>query len=495
MTFRSLTVDHVSKAFGATRALSDVSFTLRAGAVHGLVGENGAGKSTLLKIISGVYRADSGTVAVDGTAVTPGSMTAAEAAGIQIVHQELALFPHLTVAQNICAGRAPRKQGWVSVSEMERRARAALARLGADIDVRRRVEGLPTADQQFVELARGLVRSSNVLILDEPTAALPPEDARRLLAVLRELAAGGMGIAFVSHRLDEVMAVTDEVTVLKDGAVNSSAPTEQLSPERIVSLMVGRELADLFPPKAAETGRPAVLSVQGLVAPPMVRGVDVELHEGEIVGLYGLEGSGQDEVLRCLAGDLPVAGGRVSLRGRRLRTGRVGRALRAGVGFVPPDRKHDGLLLEASGIQNISLPVVRRRFSSGWWVRSRAEHRDAAAAAAEAGVRGNLDRPVVTLSGGNQQKVLLSRLLLARADVLLLNQPTRGVDVGAKAEIYRLIRSVCDSGRTALVVSPEITELLGLCDRIVVIGAGSIRGEVDAGSATEEQVLALAVAS
>lgn len=493
MTFGRLSVSGLSKSFGATRALDNVGFTVAGGSIHALVGENGAGKSTLLKIIGGIYRADAGTVEMDGAPLPAGSQVAAHQAGIQIVHQELALMPDLTVTQNIYAGQTLRRNGLLDRKKMERGAAAALTRLGARIDPGRRVDGLSTADQQFVELARGLVRSSKVLILDEPTAALPPEDALRLLRVLRELAADGVAIAYVSHRLDEVLAVADDVTVLKDGQVVTTRPAKGLTGDVMISLMVGRPLADLFPARRTGVDTVPLLTVQGLISPPAIRGVDLEVGDGEIVGLYGLEGAGQDEVLGCLAGDLPRIAGSISVRGTSVRRQGVSAAIREGFGFIPPDRKQQGLVLDASGVQNISLPVLRRRFSKNLLVQTAAEVDQCTTAARWAGVRGDLISPVGTLSGGNQQKVLLARLLLAQSAVLLLNQPTRGVDVGAKAEIYRLIRSACDEGRAALVASPEILELIGLCDRIVVIRQGRVAGDVATSAATEESVLAMAV--
>lgn len=493
MTFSRLSVTGLSKSFGATTALDDVSFDVVAGRVHALVGENGAGKSTLLKIISGIYTPDRGSVEMDGEPLHSGSPLGAQQAGIQIVHQELALLPDLTVTENIYAGNTLRRRGSLDRAAMDRGAAAALVRLGAHIDHRRRVDGMSTADQQFVELARGLVRSSRVLILDEPTAALPPRDVQRLLRVLRELAADGVGIAYVSHRLDEVLDVADDITVLKDGKVVTTRSAAAMTAPAIISLMVGRPLADLFPPRTERQPGESVLTVRGLIAPPAIRGVDLDIGDGEIVGLYGLEGAGQDEVLGCLAGDVRRTDGTIAVKGKRVRGRGVAAAMRQGFGFMPPDRKQQGLLLDASAIRNVSLPVLRQRFAPNLFVRAGDEATQCTATAREAAVRGELANPVGALSGGNQQKILMARLLMARSAVLLLNQPTRGVDVGAKAEIYRLIRSMVGDGRGAVVASPEIVELIGLCDRIVVIRQGRVAGEVSAAAATEESVLTMAV--
>lgn len=490
-----LTLTDIVKSFGATRALRSVSLDIAGGSVHGLVGENGAGKSTLLRIIGGVETADSGALALDGQTLRLSKPADASAVGIRVVHQELALLPELSVWENVFAGQSLHRRGLLDRSGMEHAAREALDQLGAAVNVRTKVEGLSTADQQFVELARGLIHDARVLVLDEPTAALAPVDANRLLAVLRRLAEAGMAIVFVSHRLDEVLAVAQTVTVLKDGALVSTQPAGELTPDRLVGLMVGRELADLYPPRPTEAadGSTAALRVEALVRPPDVRGVDFAVRKGEVVGLYGLEGAGQDEIVSCIAGVLSPLAGTVTVNGRVAPRRGVAGAIRRGIGFIPPDRKQQGLLLDAPAVHNISLPVLRRRFSRRLVVNGKAEAVAATDSAARASVRGVLSRAVATFSGGNQQKVLLARLLTQQADVLLLNQPTRGVDVGAKSEIYRVIRQVCSGGCSAVVVSPEIPELLGLCDRVLVVRNGLVAGEVDSATADERSVLRIAV--
>jgi ribose transport system ATP-binding protein len=478
----------ISKRFGETQALTSVDLTVHAGTVHGLVGENGAGKSTLLKVLGGLVVPDSGNVQLDGDTVDLRSPARSREVGIQVVHQELALLPELSVAENLFAGAVPSRLGFVRKRAMVEAAHQAFERLGTQIPADRRVSTLSTAQQQLVEVARGLLRSSKVLILDEPTAALPPADAERLLEVLRDLTTTGMAVILVSHRLGEILEVAQTVSVLKDGANVATVPAAELDGPTLIRLMVGRELSELYPPRVPLPAGEPVLRLNRLVAPPYVRDVSLDLHRGE-----GLDGAGQAQVLSALAGVVRPSAGVLELDGEPIALGRVRHALRRKIGFVPPDRKTEGLFLESSSILNISLPIVRSEFSHLGLLDQRREVERCTEVARYASVRGDLAQPARTLSGGNQQKVLLARLLAAHTNVLLLDQPTRGVDIGAKAEIYQVIRATCREGSAALIVSPEILELLGLCDRIVVMREGTIAGEVDAATSSEAEVLGMAV--
>jgi ABC-type sugar transport system ATPase subunit len=343
----------------------------------------------------------------------------------------------------------------------------------------------------MVEIARALVGEARIVVLDEPTAALSPEEAKALFAVLRGMREAGTAIVYISHRIGEVLDLADTVTVLKDGQVVGTWPAAELSVPVLVRHMVGRPIEDLFPPasRLAPSGVP-VLEVRELIDPPAVGGIDLAVHRGEILGVAGLEGQGQDELLACLAGDrLPVRG-ELHIRGVPARWGGVRRMIAYGIGFVPEDRKTRGLLLEQSSIRNITLPSLASLTRAGW-VQRRREERLARTVSSQVGVRGSLDGPVQSLSGGNQQKVVLAKWLARRRDVLLLNQPTRGVDVGAKGEIYALLRAFADEGGAAILTSRELTEILGLCDRILVVRGGRIAASLERG-ASEEQVMAAA---
>ena len=482
----------IEKSFGGAPALRGVSFAVHAGRIHALVGENGAGKSTLVKIMSGVHRPDAGRILFDGEEIAFGGPTDAARRGIHLVHQELALLPESSVVENVFLGAEVRGRGPVlDWGRMRQATREALRQLGCEVDPRARVGSLPVAQRQLVEIARALVGQVRVLILDEPTAALTPEEAERLFAVLRALRDGGQAIVYISHRLGEVLELADDVTVLKDGRHVATRPAADLTAAETVRLMVGRPIADLFPPRAADPAGEVVFAVDGLADPPHVRGVELALRAGEIVGIAGLQGQGQDELLGCLAGDRRPVAGRYVIEGRSVSWSDVRGMVRRRIGLVPEDRKTQGLLLDVASIRNAALPALPALSRLGW-VRRQAERAHGTAAARQVGVRGDLDGPVSSLSGGNQQKVVLAKWLAVGARVLLLNQPTRGVDVGAKAEIYGVLRAFTDGGGTALMTSPELTEVLGLCDRVLVMRHGRVVAELP-GGATEERVMAAAV--
>ena len=482
----------ISKRFGSTQALDGVSLTVEAGRIHALVGENGAGKSTLVKIISGLLVPDEGDMRIDGSAAAFSSPASASQAGIHMVHQELALLPYCTVAENMFLGHEIGGPAGLARAQMARRAGEVLSRLGLDIDVTRPVGELSTAQQQMVEIGRAILRDFRIIILDEPTAALPPEDTERLFAVLRELTARGTAIIYISHRLDEVAALADRITVLKDGRFVVSRPAAELGTEEMIHFMVGRTIGNLFPQRGSHAPGNVVMTVDGLIDPPHALDVSLQVRKGEIVGIYGLEGHGQDEVLACIAGTRRPISGRLELEGAQIPWSPVPGMIDKAVGYISEDRKSEGLILEMSGHANISLPLLRKLARNGW-VDGRKEHELTAAAAGEAGVRGDLAAPVRALSGGNQQKVLLARWLAAGTAVFLLNQPTRGVDVGSKSEIYALIRRLCEErGACALVVAREIPELRGLCDRILVMSRGRLVAQCSPDD-EEETILAAAV--
>ncbi len=487
-----LELNGVSKRFGKTQALDRVGLRVEAGRIHALVGENGAGKSTLVKIICGLLQPDEGEMRIDGSAVLFPNPASASLAGIHMVHQELALLPYCTVAENMFLGNEIGGRTGLACRRMAKEATDALNRLGLDINVMRLVGELSTAQQQMVEIGRAILHDLRIIILDEPTAALPPADAKHLFTILKELTAGGTAIIYISHRLDEVTVLADQITVLKDGRFVISRPATELGTDDMIRFMVGRTIHDMFPQRGQHPPGEIVLRVDGLVDPPHALNVNLQVCKGEIVGIYGLEGHGQDEMLACIAGTRRPIAGRLELKGIPTLWTAVPGMIEKAIGYVSEDRKSEGLILDMSGHANISLPVLRKLARNGW-VSSRKEHELTYMAAGEAGVRGDLAAPVRALSGGNQQKVLLARWLAAGTTVFLLNQPTRGVDVGSKSEIYSLIRKLCEErGACALVIAREITELQGLCDRILVMSRGRLVAECSPDD-EEESILEAAI--
>ncbi len=487
-----LAVAGIEKSFPGVRALNGVSFECRAGEIHGLVGENGAGKSTLMRVLAGVHAPDRGTIEVRGRPVVLPSPSAARDLGIAMVYQDTRLVPDLDVAQNIWLGREPMAGPLlVDRARMDRDSRAILARLGLDIDPRLSVADLSQAERQIVEIARALTADPAVLILDEPTSALDPGEVARLFRILRALRRAGTGIVFISHRLPEVMALVDRVTVMKDGEVVGTVDREGLTEERLVSLMVGREIALAYPPKAERLGEP-VLTVEGLSVPGALSGVAFTLRAGEILGIGGIQGNGQRALVRALAG-LEAHGGRIAVDGRPVRLSSPARALSAGLVYIPADRRGEGLFLPHSVAENIALPHLRD-WATGGLVPAGRERRTALAAIEELRVRTpSAAQPVGLLSGGNQQKVVFGRAMAGRPRVYLLEEPTQGVDVETKLELYRRIRALAEEGAAVLLVSSDVLELIGLSDRVLVLSRGRIVDTVPAAEATEERIVGSAV--
>jgi ribose transport system ATP-binding protein len=494
-----LEVRGVSKRFGGHQALQGVDLTLGAGEVHALCGENGAGKSTLMGVLSGSLRPDGGALLWEGRPAALGDVRAAQALGISMVHQEPQLVPSLSVAENVCLGRLPFRAGAVRLVDrtaLRDQARRALEPLRQSLDPDRLVQSLGVAQRQLVAIARALHFGARLIILDEPTSSLSVGETEALLVILRGLRERGTAIAYISHRLEEVRAIADRVTVLRDGRVVATAPVGQMSNDAIIEAMSGRELlaADAAHP-AAGPGEP-VLEVRGLGRRGRLHDVTLRVHAGEIVGLAGLMGAGRSRALRSIFGADPVDAGEVTVRGvagaGTRKVASLAAAIRSGMGLVPEDRRAQGLVLTASVADNVGLvtPAAARR--RGFLRRGLL--RSAAAKAVEIlriKTRG-LDEPVRALSGGNQQKVVLGRWLGPDTRVLLLDEPTRGVDVGAKAEIHRHLRRLADEGRALLVVSSELPELLALCDRIYVMREGRIAGELAREQATPVEILRLA---
>jgi ribose transport system ATP-binding protein len=483
---------NITKTFPGVRALDDVSFGCVRGEVHALCGENGAGKSTLIKILGGVYRPDGGSIRLDGREVAFSHPVAARRAGVSIIHQELSLLPYRTVAENVFLGIEPSRYGIVDRRRMREEARRLLHRLGSSIPPDSLAGDLSIAQQQIVEIAKAFAIEANILVMDEPTAALDRDDAMRLLDLVKRLSAEGVSIIYISHRMPEIQAVAHRVTVLKDGRVVMTAPLAEASTGRLVRAMVGRELSDFYPPRPSRAPGDLGLRIRG-GSNQRLRGIDLEVRAGEIVGIAGLEGSGKSALGRAISGDEPFETGTMEIRGRPARPMTPRSAIEAGLGRLSDDRKREGLLIQQSVRDNAML--TQRAFAGA--LRSptaeplstdatdrRLRQLDVRAA--------SFDQEIRLLSGGNQQRVIIARWLARDPEVLVFCEPTRGVDVAAKAAIYRIMRELANRGRAILMISSDLPEIIGVSDRIVVMREGHIAGELQ-GGATEEDVMAIAV--
>ena len=483
----------ICKGFPGVRALDDVSLTVGGGEVLGLVGENGAGKSTLMKVLAGVLRPDAGSIVLDGQPFTPRRPRDALDAGVVVIHQELSLVPDRSIADNLFLGHLPRgRLGFVRRAVRDEAAMALLARVGLDSPPRRPVRELGIGERQLVEIARALSRRARVIVMDEPTAALSGGEVRALFGTIRGLRALGVGIVFISHHLEEVFAICGQVTVLRDGRTVATRPTPEWTRDGLVQAMVDRPITAMFPKAEAAIGGP-VLQVSGISVPGRVREVGFSVRAGEIVGLGGLMGAGRTEVLKAIYRAWPGASGQVRVAGRAVRGGGPRRAMAAGIAFVPEDRKAEGLILPFSLRDNFALSTLGR-FA---WARAflRGGRMAAAARRAVEALRirtPGIGQAVQGLSGGNQQKVVLARALEVKPRVFLLDEPTRGIDVGAKVEVYRLIGELAQRGAAVVIASSDMLELLGICDRIVVMRGGRVAGELEREAFSQERVMLLA---
>ncbi|NEK57156.1 sugar ABC transporter ATP-binding protein [Geodermatophilus sabuli] len=485
----------IVKTFPGVRALDGVDLDVRPGEVHCLLGQNGAGKSTLIKILAGAHQPDGGRISWQGSPVTLSNPQAAMSLGIATIYQELDLVSGLTVADNIFLGREFSRFGLTRPAEGNRAATALLTRLGhPEIRPGAEVGSLSAASQQMVSIARALSQDAKLIIMDEPSAVLDNEEVGRLFAVIRDLTAHDVAVVYISHRLEEIREIGDRITVLKDGrTVATGLPARETPTREVITLMTGRTIEYVFPERRTQPhlDEAPLLEVQGLALRGSFAGVSFSVRPGEIVGLAGLVGSGRSEILETVFGARHATSGTVRVAGRRLRAGDVGGAVAAGVGLAPEERKSQALLLGDSVYRNISISSLAR-FTRGGFLSGAAEKAAAREQVESLDVRpADVDREVRTLSGGNQQKVVLARWLLRDCKVLLLDEPTRGVDVGARSEIYALVRALADRGVAVVVVSSEIPEVLGLADRVLVIADGTVVTEQPAGALDEHRVLDL----
>ncbi|MBD9407528.1 sugar ABC transporter ATP-binding protein [Acidovorax sp. ACV02] len=482
---------NVTKEFGPVRVLHGVGFALQPGRVYGLLGENGAGKSTLMKILAGYESPTTGEVVVDGAVRAPGGGSrAAEAQGIVLIHQEFNLADDLTIAQNIFLGHEIKKGPFLDDKAMREKTRAALEQVGLPLDPDTRVRKLIVAEKQLVEIARALARNARLLIMDEPTATLTPGETERLFALMAGLKAAGVTIIYISHKLDEVERTTDEVVVMRDGLLVAREPTASVTRRQMANLMVGRELADLFPPKlpAPAGGEPAI-KVRGLSVPGWAEDVSFDVRRGEILGFAGLVGAGRTELFEGLLGLRPRSAGTVEIAGKPVHLRSPRDAARHGLTYLSEDRKGKGLHVHFGLRPNLTLMALERYAKP--WLDPAAEQGALRDAVQEFGIRtGSLEVRASSLSGGNQQKLALAKVLHPGPSVVVLDEPTRGVDVGAKREIYHLVQRLAEQGLAVVVISSELMELIGLCHRVAVMRAGRLQTTLQEPYLTEEELIA-----
>jgi len=492
-----LRAEGISKAFPGVQALDRVDFEAYAGEVMALVGENGAGKSTLVKILSGVYKRDSGRIYFEGKRVEIQDPYHAQLMGISTIHQELMVTPNQTVAQNIFLGREIRRRGilgalgFVDKREMERRAKELLERVGADIPPDELVKNLSVAQRQLVEIAKALSFKAKVIIMDEPTSALGPEEVEKLFEVIKQLKEQGIAIVFISHRLEEVFRIADRITILRDGKLVGYMSREEATPDKVIYLMVNRPIGDMFRKEEVVRGEP-ILEVKNLSS-DVVKNVSFTLYKGEILGIAGLVGSGRTELVRLIFGADPKKSGEILIEGKRVEINSPEDAVKLGIGLVPEDRQNQGLILKMSVRENIGITIIKKILKFLNFVDKIKLTR-----ISEDFVRRlNIKTPsvfekVLYLSGGNQQKVVLSKWLASEPKILILDEPTRGIDVGAKAEIHAIMSQLAKSGISIIMISSEMPEVLAMSDRILVMSEGKIVAEVPRREATQEKIMAYA---
>lgn len=479
----------ISKRFPGVVAVDEVDLEIYPGEVHVVAGENGAGKSTLMKLLSQVERPSNGTMSINGQIVSYQGPRSAQALGIAMVYQEFALAPHLTVAQNLFLGREPGKWGLINRGSERQQAQDLLQRVGLTIDPQRLVSTLSVAEQQLVEIAKALAIDARLVIMDEPTAVLTGEEIEHLFAVIAQLTAGGIAVLYISHRLDEIFRIADRITVMRDGKVVDTLPRSEMDEEKLIRLMVGRDLRNLYPKPVVTIGD-VVLRVQHLSRPGILHGCTFEVRAGEILGCAGLIGAGRTELARAVFGADPISGGMIWLDGKQLQVKTPAAAIDAGIGYLTEDRKGNGLAMNLGIDQNITLahlPMMRGMIDL------KQEQRIALRSRDDLRIRTpSIKQQVQVLSGGNQQKVVVARWLQMKSRVLFFDEPSRGIDVGAKAEMFDLIGRLAQEGRAIVMISSYLPELLNMCDRILVMREGKIVGTLNREQFSEERVLALA---
>jgi ribose transport system ATP-binding protein len=483
----------VSKEFPGVKALDGVDLSLKKGEVHALVGENGAGKSTLIKILAGVYTKDAGDIIFENKSVDFHTSADSLRLGIKVVFQELALIPHMTIAENVFLESFPlKKNRAIDWEKMFERTTEILDSIGLPINPKNKVSSLTVSQQQMVEIARALSHEAKIVVMDEPTSALTPNEIKFLFDVIGKLKKLGIGIIYVTHKLEEVFEISDRVTVLRDGKLISAKNIKDTDTDEVVKDMVGRSIKTLFPRTHTGKGK-VVLDVQNLSTEKKLKNISFKVHSGEVIGTFGLLGAGRTELAKAVFGLDPITDGNIYIEGSELRAGSTSHSTRMGLGLLTEDRKEEGLVLQMSVAHNITLPSIRDFSSFGFISRKLETERSREFVDKFSIKTPSLRQKVMFLSGGNQQKVLIARWLMKKLKVIIMDEPTRGIDVGAKAEIHRLIDELAKAGLAVVVMTSEMPELLGVSDHIIVMSNGKITGEFDKKEATQEKILAAAI--
>ncbi|KZS43476.1 D-xylose ABC transporter ATP-binding protein [Paenibacillus glucanolyticus] len=492
-----LQMEGITKEFPGVLALNNCQFELRRGEVHALMGENGAGKSTMMKILTGVYQKDEGTVTYQGKPVELTNPKAAQDAGISMIHQELNLAPDLTVAQNIFIGREPRRRLRLFLDDqaLHRQVKALFQRMGLDMDPAVQVSELTVAKQQMVEIAKALSYNADVLVMDEPTAALSETEIEDLFRIIRQLRADGVGIVYISHRMDEIKRITDRITVMRDGQYIDTVLTAEVTTQDIISKMVGRQIYETSKPEAAAGERETVLEVKGLNQGRALRDISFTLRKGEILGIAGLVGAGRTELARAIFGADRIQSGEIYIHGSRVKMRGPHDAVRLGIGYLSEDRKRYGCVVDLDVKSNVVIASYPEFLRPGGWMNTEKIRKQAEDMVERLKVKTpHVDQEVKFLSGGNQQKVVIGKWLTRDCDILIFDEPTRGIDVGAKSEIYRLLNELAAQGKSIIMISSELPEILRMSHRILVMCEGRITGELDHEEATQEIIMHLATA-
>ncbi|SDM86095.1 inositol transport system ATP-binding protein [Daejeonella rubra] len=485
-------VNGLNKSFLGIKALDNIQFDLYPGEVHALMGENGAGKSTFMKILMGLMVPDSGTINFNGELIENMDVHTMLQKGISMIHQEILMVPELTVAQNIFLGREIKQGYWVNEQQINQRSQDLLNLIGLDLDVRTKAKNLSIAELQLIEIAKAISNHAKVIIMDEPTSALSDKESAMLFEIIKDLKSKGVAIIYISHKLEEIFQIADRITVLRDGKFIITKNTNELNKNSLISLMVGREIKNLFSADSRVPGE-VILKVQGLAKKGKFSDINFEVHAREVLGIAGLMGAGRTEIARAIFGLDKTDSGEIILKGKKIEIRTPKDAIEIGIGYVSEDRKSLGFIPELSVIENISLSSLRN-YSKGWFIQTKNETKASSQMAGDLKIKAaSLKQKVINLSGGNQQKVVIAKVLLASPSLIILDEPTRGIDIGAKHEIYKLINQLANNGLAVIIISSELPEILGMSDRILVLSKGKQTAILTKQEATQEKIMHYAV--